>query len=148
MARATKTHWEGAKELQRKLKKLESKQQKRVMRKSVKEGSKLVVDAAKLNAKRIDDPHTRDAIYKNIKAKKMKKRDAQREHGDMGYQIGVNVSETAKGGDTFYYGFVELGTRYMQAEPYLRPALENNWRQVMDVVAKKMKQEIERELNK
>jgi HK97 gp10 family phage protein len=38
-----------------------------------------------------------------------------RKTGFLGYEVGARV---------FYAGFVELGTRFMRARPYLRPAIE------------------------
>jgi HK97 gp10 family phage protein len=38
-----------------------------------------------------------------------------RKTGFLGYEVGARV---------FYAGFVEFGTRFMRARPYLRPAIE------------------------
>jgi len=48
----------------------------------------------------------------------------------------VRVS-TEKGlfkGTTFYGGFVELGTQNMPAIPFLRPALKQNEKKVIEIV--------------
>lgn len=37
------------------------------------------------------------------------------------------------GSDLVYAPFIELGTRFMRAQPYLRPALSRSKRQVRDV---------------
>ncbi len=49
----------------------------------------------------------------------------------------VGIKGGAKKNDTtpFYFRFVELGTKNMQARPFMRPALENNAEKILSSVA-------------
>lgn len=53
----------------------------------------------------------------------------------------IGIRGGARENDTtpFYFRFVELGTKDMQAKPFLRPALENNAQAVLDTVVEELK---------
>lgn len=116
---------------------------------ALRKGAAVVRDAAKKNAKRLDDPETQRMIHKNISTRVLSKR--SRQVG--GFVVGVGVRGGAKkyvdnkknqraqrvgkkyktlgsasnpGGDTWYWRFLEFGTRKMAARPFLRPALSGN----------------------
>jgi HK97 gp10 family phage protein len=67
-------------------------------------------------------------------------------HGRLRKEIGFEVNVTAyrnviegrvgvKRGDAFYARFVEWGTRKMRAQPFLRPAVFNNAREIVRIIA-------------
>lgn len=46
--------------------------------------------------------------------------------------------------DAFYWRFLEFGTRYIAARPFLRPAFEAQKRAAIDAMAKKLRERIAR----
>ncbi len=67
-------------------------------------------------------------------------------HGRLRKEIDFEVNVTAYGnviegrvgvkrGDAFYARFVEWGTRKMRAQPFLRPAVFNNAREIVRIIA-------------
>jgi HK97 gp10 family phage protein len=52
------------------------------------------------------------------------------------------------GKDAFYARFMEFGTVKMPAQPFLRPALEENVQAATDAIAKRLKQRIDKVKNK
>jgi len=49
-----------------------------------------------------------------------------------------------QGKDAFYARFVEFGTVKHQAQPFMRPALENNVQAATDAMAKRLRERIEK----
>lgn len=116
---------------------------------ALRKSANLVRDAAIANAERINDPATKEEIAKNI-AVRFSSRESRRT-GDVIFRVGVlggarryaNTKENRRarrvgesystdgssanpGGDTYYWRFVEFGTQDAPAQPFMRPALENN----------------------
>lgn len=58
----------------------------------------------------------------------------------------VGIKGGAKKNDTtpFYFRFVELGTKYAPARPFMRPALENNAEQILSTVADELKKTLDK----
>jgi HK97 gp10 family phage protein len=101
---------------------------------ALRKAAQIVVDKAKQNAQRINDPDTGRSIADNIAMRwdgKLFKRT-----GDLGFRIGVLTGstrnlkpgnpDTGAGGATPHAMLVELGTSKARAQPYMRPAIENN----------------------
>lgn len=101
---------------------------------------RIVTDAAKANAGRIDDPATARQISRNI-AQRFSSKFA-RQTGDIMIRVGVlggardysaygelgtgrSASENP-GGDTFYWRFLEFGTEHSRAQEFMQPALREN----------------------
>lgn len=100
---------------------------------AIRKAAKIVLDAAKANALRIDDPETGRVIADNIAMRWGSRR--FKRTGDLSMRIGVygRIKDAAKGnpdagkgGPTNHAMLVELGTKYARAQPYLRPALSQN----------------------
>jgi HK97 gp10 family phage protein len=129
---------------------LSIKAQKSIARKAARQAMNIVRDAARQNAKTIDDPATAAMIYKNI---------IVQESGNQGQVVGGIVMKVGiaggsstnqysrqilkkvrgvkqikgdpslvylPGGDTRHWRFEEFGTSHQAAHPFMRPALENN----------------------
>jgi HK97 gp10 family phage protein len=47
-----------------------------------------------------------------------------------------------RGVDTFYWKFLEFGTRYVSARPFLRPAFEHNVQRIIDMMRSRMERGI------
>lgn len=130
----------GLEALRDKLKLLSEETQGRGGAAALRKASLVVVDAAKRNAERVDDPGTKEKISENIVTRKASKRRVA--PGDIKYRVGVlggardysaygelstgkSASENP-GGDTFYWRFLEFGTEKMSAKPFMRGALAQN----------------------
>lgn len=116
------------------------------LRRAVSRGARIVRRAAVANAKRVDDPETPSAIWKNI-AMAYSARESKREKGVV-YRVGVRggarVSDVpgGRGGVTFHWRFLELGTSEMQAKPFMRQALSQNVERVTDEVVTTLDKEL------
>lgn len=141
----------GVDEAMQKLRGLSVKMQKRSVRRAARKAMTIVRNAARDNAKRIDDAASPERIWKNI---------AMRESGKQGKKVGgivmkvgvrggaaVNQHQTdvsnLSGGDTRHWRFIELGSENNPAVPFMRPALSQNINQVTQVFIETLKQEIQ-----
>lgn len=152
---------EGLDEVQRKLKLLPERMGRNAMRRALRRGANIMRDAARANAKRFDDPATREAIWRNVVVKGMARRQ-ERSGGFIGMKVGIlggardmrKYGETKgkgkgnPGGDTFHWRFLEFGTSKMGAQPFMRPAMENSAGKVFAETAKAMSEQLDKELAK
>ncbi|MEF5353596.1 HK97-gp10 family putative phage morphogenesis protein, partial [Escherichia coli] len=115
-------------------------------RAALRKAANVIRDRARNNAARVDDPLTKEAIYKNIVVSFSSK--AFRRTGDPTFRVGVmggarqyaNTKANVRkgragksyntagdkgnpGGDTWYWRFLEFGTEHAAAKPVLRPAI-------------------------
>lgn len=154
---------EGLAEIQRKLKLLPDRIGKNAMRRALRKGANVIRDAARNNAKRIDDPETREQIWKNIVtqgAGRRRERAAggpmmrvgvlggakNRKRGGGTYEVGGSSSNP--GGDTFHWRYLEFGTSKMRAQPFMRPAASTAAPEVFSTFAQAASVEIDKELPK
>lgn len=147
--------------------------QKKHARKAARKAMKIVENAAKANAKAIDDPATRAAIQKNIAMRAGRtKSGADYIVMRVGVQGGAGTNKDSKeivqkerkkkgqaaqqltenqvalpGGDTRHFRYVELGTATTPATPFLRNALADNVDAVTDSFCETLKADILGELN-
>src|SRR5690606_18141534 len=102
------------------------------MRRALRKGANVIRDAARANAKRIDDPETREQIWKNI-AVAGGGRKRERQAGGVMMRVGVRGgarplrkgAETGlPGGNTTHWRFVHFGvpSRNIPARPFLQKA--------------------------
>lgn len=103
---------------------------------ALRKAANLVADAARQNARRVDDPSSSESIAKNIAVRWSSK--TFKRTGNLAFRIGVlGGAETPRsgadaqsnnpGGATFYWRFVEFGSQHNKpAKPFLRPALSEN----------------------
>ena len=125
---------------------------KRIARKAGRQAMNIVRDAARENAKSIDDPTTVEKIHKNITVQSGKTRSAN----DIKIRVGINggagqnqhSTSTAglSGGDTRHWRFIEFGTSLIQAYPFMRLALSKNIQAVTDKFIQVFTDEIDKEL--
>lgn len=153
---------DGADEILRKLKLLPERVGRSAMRRALRKGANVIRDAARNNAKRIDDPDTREQIWKNIATQGMGRR-REREVGGVGMRVGVlggaksrrgggtyevGGSKSNPGGDTFYWRFIEFGTSQAGAQPFMRPAMNEKAAAAMTEVTSDMQVQLAKELAK
>ncbi len=113
---------------------LQAKAQKSITRKAARKAMNIVRDEARSNAKLIDDPATAEKIFKNIVTEESGKQ-GQKLGGivmRVGVKGGASNNQHSKdkkkfsGGDTTYWRYIEFGTSYTPAVPFMRPALAKN----------------------
>ena len=138
---------------------------------ALRKAANLIRDRARSNATRVDDPLTKEAIYKNIVAS-FGSREFRRT-GNLTFRVGVmggarqyaqtkaNVRKgraggTYKiagdkgnpGGDTWYWRMLEFGTEHAAARPIIRPAMNGIDGPVINVFAEEMEKAIDRAIRR
>lgn len=125
---------------------------------ALRRAAQVIRDAAIQNAARIDDPETKQSIEKNIGLRWNGKR--FKRTGDIGFRVGViggaripksrpkGSEEGGPGGDTRYWAFVEFGHEKARAQPFMRPALEQNTVAATDEFVKQYEKAIDRAIKR
>lgn len=144
---------EGMDGLNRKLTKLaNTKIAKRIARKAARQAMNIVRDAARVNAKTIDDPKTAEKIWKNIAVSGGKSRNPNNIVMRVGVRGGASFSNknppTASGGDTRHWRWIEFGSVHNVPVPFMRPAMSNNLQKVTDKFSQVFSAELDKELAK
>lgn len=141
------------------LRTLAANQQKAIARKAARKAMNIVRDAARINARAIDDPETAAIIQKNIITQEST-RAGQRVGGivmRVGVQGGASSNQHSKkimkkvrgtkhpkgdgsliylpGGDTRHWRFIEIGTSTIRSVPFMRKAFNSNVDSVMTTFA-------------
>lgn len=145
--------WKGEQDVTRKLMHLANpKIVKKITRKAARRGMNKVRDAARSNARLIDDPETRENISKNIKVATGKVSNPNlikmRVGVDGGAAFNGRPAKITSGGDTRHWRFIELGTAYIPAIPFMRIAFFNNIDNVIETFAQVFSDELDLELAK
>ena len=136
---------EGVDELMLKLKAVSRETANKGGREALRKAAKIILDAAKDGAQRLDDPATAEDIEKNLVIRWNRKAFKQggrwksisnTKSGDLALRVGVrggaggNKKSEAFAGlpgkDTRHWRYLEFGTEKMPARPFMRPALSNN----------------------
>lgn len=145
---------DGLDEIERKLKLLPQRIGNNAMRRALRKGANVIRDAARNNAKRIDDPATREQIAKNVAVASAGRR-REKEAGGVMMRVGVRggakpsaPDNGAPGGNTTHWRFQEFGTSKMPAQPFMRPAASNAAGAAMSTIASDMRAQVDREIEK
>ncbi|MEG2445385.1 MAG: HK97 gp10 family phage protein [Acinetobacter sp.] len=143
----------GHQDIERKLRELGSATVvRRITRKAARQSMNIVRDAAKENAKRIDDPVTREKIFKNISTSAGKTRDKNTIKMRVGVRGGASFSNpnppNTSGGDTRHWRWIEFGKTGVPAVPFMRPALAMNIENVINKFSQVFVNELDAELAK
>ena len=122
------------------LQSLKIKTQKSIARKAARQAMNIVRDAARQNARAIDDPETVARIYKNIITGESGA--ASKAAGGIVMRVGIKGGASSNqyskdmsglsGGDTRHWRYIEFGASTTPAVPFMRPALANNIGRVTD----------------
>lgn len=112
---------------------LTGKQMIRAIRGGLVRSARIVRDSARDKARALDDPRSPSNIAKNIVTRAGGARSDQREGGVV-VKVGVaGGARPAKGNkDTGHWRFLEMGTGHHQAQPFMRPAMEDNVERVIN----------------
>ena len=144
---------EGLDEVQEKLKRLGNPRLiKNAARRSMRKAMAIVRDAARANAKGLDDPQTAEKIWKNIAIAAGKTRNPNDVIMRVGVRGGASFSNpnppNTSGGDTRHWRFIEFPSANNPGTPFMRPALQNNIQAVTNSFAENFNKEIDKELAK
>lgn len=123
---------------------------KRIARKAARQAMNIVRDAARQNAKNIDDPESPEMIWKNISTQGGKTRDRNAIKMRVGVRGGASFSSknppNTSGGDTRHWRWVEYGRSGAMAFPFMRPAMQANIDAVTTKFAEDFKAGVDQEL--
>lgn len=123
-----------------KMRALSPRLKKKGLRKAARVAMNIVRDAAKANAKAIDDPATREKVFRNIITQESSKQ-SKREGGvvmRVGVRGGAGSNQHSKdasgnpGGDTRHWRYIEFGAEHTPAAPFMRPAFSSSVQAVTD----------------
>ena len=121
---------------------------------ALRKAAQVIRDAARQNAKTVDDSETGRSIAKNITEKWNGR--LNKSTGDLGFRVGVsggaklpkdNTDEGA-GGPTPHWRLLEFGTEKMAARPFFGKALPENAQKATDVFIDQFGRAIDRALKK
>lgn len=120
-------------------------------RSALRRAATIIVNKAKANAGRIDDPTTGRSIADNI-ALRWNGRLFKRT-GDLGFRIGVMYGavlkdhpDKEKNAPTPHWRLIEFGTEHMAAQPFMRPAAESSVNEVLVTFVVEYEKAIDRAL--
>lgn len=141
-----------------KLRELKFDARRRGGRFALRKAAEVVMNKAKANASRIDDPNTSEAIHRNIAIRWNGRR--FKRTGDLAFRVGVlggaripkskpkGADPGGPGGDTRYWAFVEFGHRTARAQPFMRPALAENIAEVTGTFVTEYERAIDRAIRR
>jgi HK97 gp10 family phage protein len=128
----------GVKEIDRKLKQLEPRIAKKVVRKSMREALRLVRAAVQSEQK--SGPFATGATAKAVKIQAGR----NRRRGTITVEVRIGVGDYV--GDQFYAAFVEFGTKRMEARHKMEAAFDRTKNQARDTAVKLMLAGADREI--
>lgn len=120
----------------------------------LRKAANLIAEAARQGAAKMDDAETGRSIAKNV-AVRFSSRTAKAT-GDIKFRIGVlhgaqipkENDDKGAGGPTPHWRLLEFGTEKMRAQPFMRPAIENNVQAAVDTFAREAEKSIDRAIRK
>ncbi|MDI3274881.1 HK97-gp10 family putative phage morphogenesis protein [Pseudomonas sp. AL03] len=151
MANSISSRLQGVASTVEKMRGLAPKLQKKGLRKAAREAMNIVRDDAKARAKALDDPETKEKVWKNIITQEATKQ-SRREGGvvmRVGVRGGAGSNQHSKdasgnpGGDTRHWRYIEFGTQFTPPVPFMRPAFSQNVGAVTDQFVISLSREID-----
>ncbi len=145
----------GLEGIEKKLKELPDKFAYRGMRRALRRGANVIRDHARRNAKNLDAPATREAIYKNIAVAGGGRKRERQVCGPMmrvGVRGGARFNPAADGlpggNTTGYWRLLEFGTSRQRAQPFMRNAIVTGAEPAIGAIVKASAIELDKELKK
>ena len=114
---------------------------------ALRDGGKAIITDAKSRAPRASEPHfvgkgkelvQPGNIARNIMIRRVKSTDAAAT-----VSIGVRAGGKKSGKDAFYWRFLEFGTKFISARPFMRPAFESKKYQVAETIKDALRRRID-----
>ncbi len=144
----------GTEELMKTLKEISADLKVRGGRTALRKAANVIRDDAKRRAEALDDPNTPEKIADNISTRLDSKH--FRKTGDLKFEVGVRGGAGGvggdksknKGGDTWYWRFLEFGTEHMPAKPFMRPAMDANYNRAAEVFIEEYKKALDRAIKR
>lgn len=151
---------EGLDNVLARLRELSSKMQKKFVAHAVRKGANIIKKAAVDKAKRFDNPKTAKRVYNEITTRTNSK--LGKKNGGVAISVGVkggakqykNTNENRRKkrvgasyegpGNVYYWRFLEFGTSKMKAQPFMRPAVENNVTQVTEAIVADLNDQLDK----
>lgn len=153
MSKITRTRITGLKELKEKLKKVSDDMINKGGRSALRSAANVIRKEAQINAAKIDDPTTPERIADNLVVRWDRKN--FRKTGNPSFKVGImggaksdGKQKQGKGGDTFYWRFLEFGTENMAAKPFMRPAMDSQQQQAINKFVEAYKKQLDKVLKK
>lgn len=122
-------------------------------RAALRRAGNVIVEKAKENARRIDDPHTGRSIADNV-AMRWNGR-LFKTTGNLGFRIGVlhgavlkKHPDLGENAPTPHWRLIEFGTENVRAQPFMRPAAEGSVGKVVNVFATEYEKAIDRAIKR
>lgn len=122
-------------------------------RAALRRAGNVIVEKAKANAARIDDPLTGRSIAANV-AMRWNNR-TFKTTGNLGFRIGVlhgavlkKHPDLGENAPTPHWRLIEFGTENVRAQPFMRPAAESSVSEVVNVFATEYEKSIDRAIKR
>jgi len=122
-------------------------------RAALRRAGNVIVEKAKENARRIDDPHTGRSIADNV-AMRWNGR-LFKTTGNLGFRIGVlhgavlkKHPDLGENAPTPHWRLIEFGTENVRAQPFMRPAAESSISEVVNVFATEYEKSLDRAIKR
>lgn len=147
------TQLQGVDELMTAIKAVTEETQRKTGRAALRKAANVLRLKAIASARRFDDPETTEDVSKNIAINWNNK--TFKRTGNLHFSVGVQggakkggKAKKGKGGDTWYFRFVEFGTQHSAAQPFLRPAMESGQAQASQAFVDEYKKGIDRAIKR
>jgi len=133
----------GADKTLRRMRQFAPKLQRKGARRAARKAMAIVRDAAKANAKALDDPSTPGQIWKRIAIAESGRQ--SRREGGVVMRVGVRGgARSSKSKDPpWYWRLLELGTQHSRARPFMVPALASNTSAVTEKLVSELNKEFD-----
>ncbi len=125
-------------------------------RRALRKGANVIRDAARKSARSVDDPETREQIFKNVSVSGGGRRRERRMGGPM-MRVGIRGGARHRkgdgldglpGGNTTHWRWIEFGTSQVPARPFMRTAMNEKANAALSAVATDLPKQLDKELAK
>jgi len=123
---------EGVKKLEKRLKSLEPKVGKGIVRGALKDAAKPLLQEAKERV-----PVKSGDLKKSLRVRTMKRKKGR-------YGVEMATKDGWFKGDQYYGAFLEFGTKNMPAKPFMRPAYDNKKDEAASIIKSRIKSGLKR----
>ena len=135
----------GAAELLKRMREFTPKLQRRGARRATRRAMSVVRDAVKASARQFDDPATPQQIWKLVSIAESSRQ--SKAVGGVVMRVGIRGGAKSRKDKAhpWYWRLRELGSEHQRAQPFIRPALENNAQAVADRLVTELNKALDQE---